>query len=151
MARNASVKTHDRIFGEMVEALGEAINIAKREADPATYRVHPPDDIDVRAVRRKTGLSQNAFAGAYGLAPGTVRDWEQRRRAPDQAARMYLHAIGKNPEGVYTIIAGDKRRKAERETSRVEKKTIRVSAAPTRKPFPVRDAVRPGTRRPRAH
>jgi putative transcriptional regulator len=92
-----ATKTHDEIFGEMVTALGEAISIARGEADPATYRVHAPD-IDVRAVRKKTGLSQNAFAGAFGFSAGTVRDWEQKRRRPDQSARMYLWVIGREPE-----------------------------------------------------
>ena len=150
-ARNTSARTRDQIFGEMVEGLGEAISIAKGEADPATYRVHAPGDIDVRAVREKTGLSQDAFAGAYGLAPGTVRDWEQRRRAPDQAARMYLHAIQKDPKGVYAIIAANKR-KPEYKTSRAEMKRIRVSPNPKRRTVPARAKTKAsGSRSSRSH
>jgi putative transcriptional regulator len=106
MARKArpAAKTHDEIFASMVDGLDHAIGIAKGEADPATYRVHIPFDLDVKAVRQKTGLSQEAFAGAFGFSAGTVRDWEQRRRTPDQAARMYLWAIGQRPDTMREIL-----------------------------------------------
>lgn len=100
----AIAKTHDEIFASMVEGLDHAIGIARGEADPATYRVHVPVDVDVRAVRKRTGLSQEAFAGTFGFSPGTVRDWEQRRRMPDQAARMYLWAIGQRPDTMREIL-----------------------------------------------
>jgi putative transcriptional regulator len=106
MARKArpAAKTHDEIFASMVDGLDHAISIAKGEADPATYRVHVPFDLDVKAVRQKTGLSQEAFAGAFGFSAGTVRDWEQKRRTPDQAARMYLWAIGQRPDTMREIL-----------------------------------------------
>ena len=97
-------KTHDEIFASIVEGLDHAISIVRGEADPATYHVHVPVDVDVKAVRKRTGLSQEAFAGVFGFAPGTVRDWEQRRRTPDQAARMYLWAIGERPETMREIL-----------------------------------------------
>ena len=106
MARKARAvtKMHDEIFASMVEGLENAISIARGEADPVTYRVHVAVDVDVKAVRKKTGLSQEAFAGAFGFSPGTVRDWEQKRRTPDQAARIYLWAIGQRPDTVREIL-----------------------------------------------
>src|SRR5947199_7257716 len=106
MARTArpATKTHDEIFASIVEGLDHAISIAKVEADPSTYRVHAPVDVDVKAVRQKTGLSQEAFAGTFGFSAGTVRDWEQKRRTPDQAARMYLWAIGQRPDTMLEIL-----------------------------------------------
>jgi Mn-containing catalase len=53
-------------------------------------------EVDVKAVL-KNRLSE-AFAGTFGFLPGTMRYWEQRRRMPDQAARMYLWAIGQRPD-----------------------------------------------------
>lgn len=100
----ASEKTHDEIFGEIMTGLGEALSFARGELAPGSYRVHVPGDVDVKAVRKKTGMSQEAFAGAFGFAPGTVRDWEQRRRVPDQAARMYLWAIGQRPDTMREIL-----------------------------------------------
>jgi DNA-binding transcriptional regulator YiaG len=38
------------------------------EADPKTYRVHVPAHLDVRAIRTKLKMSQNAFASLRHLA-----------------------------------------------------------------------------------
>ncbi|HWE05763.1 MAG TPA: hypothetical protein VG274_03590 [Rhizomicrobium sp.] len=122
--------------------MGEAIGFARGELDPSTYRVHVPSDVDVKAVRQKTGLSQDVFAVTYGLSAGTVRDWEQRRRAPDQAARMYLHAISKDPKGVYTIIAGDKRHTVTNRVSVAGKKKHPVSGSVKRKKAPAHAAAK---------
>lgn len=96
--RIAAAKSHDEIFGEMVEGLTQAIRIARGEADRSSYRVHVPVEVDVKSIRRKTGLSQEAFAGAYGFSTGSVRDWEQHRVMPDQSTRAYLYVIGQKPD-----------------------------------------------------
>jgi len=50
------------------------------------------------ALRRRLKLSQAAFARRYGIPVGTLRDWEQARRAPDACARAYLAVIAGAPE-----------------------------------------------------
>ncbi len=52
----------------------------------------------VRLVRHRLGLSQAAFAHRYGIPVGTLRDWEQSRKAPDRTAFAYLKVIAKEPE-----------------------------------------------------
>jgi hypothetical protein len=42
----------------LIAAAKEARAIARGEADPATYRIHVPPEIDVKALRRKLKLSQ---------------------------------------------------------------------------------------------
>jgi putative transcriptional regulator len=64
------------------------------------FVVHVPETVDVKAIRAKTGLSQEAFALRYGFSPAAVRDWEQHRRQPEQAARVLLLVIGHNPDAV---------------------------------------------------
>lgn len=54
----------------------------------------------VRTVRRQLGLSQPAFAARYHIPVGTLRDWEQNRKAPDSTAFAYLRVIAKEPEVV---------------------------------------------------
>lgn len=54
----------------------------------------------VRVIRRALGLSQEDFAARYHIPLGTLRDWEQGRAEPDQAARAYLRVIGREPETV---------------------------------------------------
>ncbi|GAA0599152.1 helix-turn-helix domain-containing protein [Caenispirillum bisanense] len=53
-----------------------------------------------RRARAATGLSQNAFSERFGIPTGSLRDWEQGRRAPDAAAQSYLRVIARMPEAV---------------------------------------------------
>jgi putative transcriptional regulator len=64
------------------------------------FVVRVPVVVDVKKIRTKIGLSQEAFALRYGFSPGAVRDWEQRRRQPEAAARVLLLVIAHNPEAV---------------------------------------------------
>lgn len=54
----------------------------------------------VKIIRRALGISQEDFAARYHIPVGTLRDWEQGRVEPDQAARAYLTVIARNPEAV---------------------------------------------------
>jgi transcriptional regulator with XRE-family HTH domain len=54
----------------------------------------------VKIVRRALGLSQEAFAERFHIPVGTLRDWEQGRKVPDQAARSYLRVIATDPAAV---------------------------------------------------
>ncbi len=54
----------------------------------------------VKIIRRALGISQEDFAARYHIPIGTLRDWEQGRAAPDQAARAYLTVIARDPEAV---------------------------------------------------
>jgi putative transcriptional regulator len=51
-----------------------------------------------KSLRRALGLSQDEFAARYHIPIGTLRDWEQGRAEPDQAARAYLKVIAHEPE-----------------------------------------------------
>lgn len=53
-----------------------------------------------KVIRRSLGLSQQQFAETFGIPIGTLRDWEQGRFEPDQAARSYLKVIARNPAAV---------------------------------------------------
>lgn len=54
----------------------------------------------LKIIRRALGLTQEEFAARYQIPVGTLRDWEQGAKEPDQAARAYLKAIAGNPEAV---------------------------------------------------
>jgi putative transcriptional regulator len=53
-----------------------------------------------KAIRRTLGVSQEEFANLFEIPIGTLRDWEQGRAEPDQAARAYLKVIASNPDAV---------------------------------------------------
>ncbi len=92
-------------FGKrLIEAAKEAASIARGEADPATYRVHVPADVDVKALRRKFKLSQDEFASRFGFTAARIRDWEQGRSKPDGALRAYLMVIERQPKAVETAL-----------------------------------------------
>ena len=55
---------------------------------------------DVRAVRKRLGLSQARFAAKFGFQTATVRNWEQGRTRPDGPARILLAVIAEHPEAV---------------------------------------------------
>lgn len=54
----------------------------------------------VKRLRWKLGLSQADFARRFGIPVGTLRDWEQHRSKPDQAAESFLKVIAANPKAV---------------------------------------------------
>lgn len=85
---------------ELLQAAAEAVAIAKGEADPKTYRVHTPEEIDTRLMRKRMKMSQTEFAKTYGLDLRTLQDWEQGRRVPTGAARSLLMVISKEPKAV---------------------------------------------------
>ncbi len=86
-------------MSEFLDAMQEAADILTGKRDPARAW-HPPPAVDVRAIRRKQKLTQEAFAQRYGFTVGAVRDWEQGRYRPDQASRAYLLVIEREPEVV---------------------------------------------------
>jgi putative transcriptional regulator len=105
--RTVAAKRRKKLGDQLVEAMREAVQHAEgRRSDLRTHvvRVRIPD-IDVRLVRRKTGLSQDRFAAKFGFSPATLREWEQRRRMPSGAARVLLHIIDREPEVVLRALA----------------------------------------------
>ena len=83
--------------------LEEAVAFARGEAGRSTYRVTRvavPDEIDVKAIRRKLRLSQRDFAAQFGFSIDTLRHWEQGLRRPRGPARVLLLVIDRAPEAV---------------------------------------------------
>jgi putative transcriptional regulator len=62
-------------------------------------------DIDVRAIRRATGMSQAQFAAAYEFSVRTVQEWERGAKRPSGPARTLLRAIKADPEGLRRALA----------------------------------------------
>jgi putative transcriptional regulator len=56
-------------------------------------------------MRMVLKLSQPKFAARYRIPIGTLRDWEQGRSEPDQTAKVLLHLIANDPEGIARSIA----------------------------------------------
>lgn len=61
--------------------------------------------VNVKEIRRQLDMTQEEFAGVFHLSLATLRDWEQARTQPDQAARTLLKVIAHNPELVREALA----------------------------------------------
>lgn len=94
----------DADFEGLMSSLGEAGAYARGEQVQG-LRIHVPAQVDVAAVRARTKLSQVAFARRIGVSPGTLRNWEQKRRAPEGPARVLLAMIARNPRVVEETLA----------------------------------------------
>ncbi len=70
------------------------------------FVAHVPDEVDVAAIRRRLGLSQNDFAARFGFRLDALQNWEQGRRRPDGAARAFLRVIEREPDAVLRALAG---------------------------------------------
>ena len=69
------------------------------------HSVCVPDTVDVKAIRKRLGLTQAAFAQRYGFELSSIRNWEQGRRQPEGPARLLLLVIDKEPEAVQRALA----------------------------------------------
>jgi putative transcriptional regulator len=63
-------------------------------------RLHTPAKVDVKAVRRSTGLTQEEFAAKFAISLGTLRHWERGDRTPRGTALVLLNLIAREPKAV---------------------------------------------------
>jgi putative transcriptional regulator len=88
---------------ELTQGLAEACAYA--HGDTAGARVTIVQLPDVRAIRRRLHMSQQAFAESYRIPLATLKNWEQGRRAPDAPAAAYLQAIAARPHIIREALA----------------------------------------------
>jgi putative transcriptional regulator len=72
------------------------------EAEPV---YPPPLPGQVRALRKRLGLSQVQFARRFGFTLEAVRQYEQGRRRPSGPAATLLRVIEADPEAVARALA----------------------------------------------
>lgn len=93
--------------------------ISRQAADPDTAplfsaaeilaagrRIEPGAAEDVRALRLRLGLSQEAFAARFGFTVDAIRQYESHRRRPTGPARTLLRVIAREPDAVIRALAG---------------------------------------------
>jgi len=52
---------------------------------------------EIKAIRKKTKLSQAVFAKLLNVSPSSVRQWEQGKRIPTGSTKVLLDLINKSP------------------------------------------------------
>jgi putative transcriptional regulator len=93
-------KQTNTVADSIRRGLAQAVAYANGSADRSTYGVHVPEEIDVRAIRTKLGMTQDEFAGRFGFSVNTLRHWEQGKRQPEGPTRAYLLVIDREPKVV---------------------------------------------------
>lgn len=84
----------------ILQGAREALAYAKGKADNKKFGVYIPPEVDVKRIRKKTGLTQEKFASSFGFSTGCIRDWEQGRHAIDASSRVLLTVIEQEPDAV---------------------------------------------------
>jgi putative transcriptional regulator len=95
----------DEDFEELMASVAEARSLAMGKAAPG-LRIHHFPAIDIAAIRKKAGATQDGFARQIGVSTATLRNWEQGRRQPEGPARVLLAMLARDPGIVARVLSG---------------------------------------------
>jgi putative transcriptional regulator len=99
-AREALAATDWRKIDTMTDA-----EIAHQIASNPDAAPDMAPEVDVRAIRRASGMTQAEFAAAYKFSVRTLQEWERGAKKPSGPARILLCAIKADPEGLRRALA----------------------------------------------
>lgn len=92
---------YDSIKKGLEEAIEHASGKVKRKTQ--SHKIHR---INVKAIRKKVGMTQTEFAASFGISLGTLRHWERGDRKPRGPARVLLNVVNKAPKIVLEVTNG---------------------------------------------
>jgi putative transcriptional regulator len=117
-------------FEQMMDGLNdvEAFLAGKQEG----FKAHVPQEVDVKAIRNRLGMTQARFSDTFGFSLDAIKHWEGGRRNPEAPARTLLTVIDKNPAAVLTALnpaaAGSSKSSASKATaSRPTNNRVRIA------------------------
>lgn len=93
----------NKFFDELMESVQQMDEIVRGERQPS--REFHVDALQVKEIRKATGLTQAKFAALIDVQLGTLRNWEQGRRDPTGPAKALLKAIHNDPVNVLNALA----------------------------------------------
>jgi len=91
-----------KFFDELMESVQEMDEILRGEKKPS--REFHVDALQVKQIRKATGMTQAKFAALIDVQLGTLRNWEQGRRQPTGPAKALLKAIHNDPVHVLSAL-----------------------------------------------
>ncbi len=92
-----------KAFTSIKRGLEQAIR-HRKGGRVAGLKLHVPPPVDVKAVRERTGLTQEQFAATFAIGLGALRHWERGDRKPRGAALVLLNVIASEPEAVLRAV-----------------------------------------------
>src|ERR1017187_7255475 len=90
------------VFKELMTGLDEVE--AFLAGEQKGFKVHVPDEVDVKSIRSKLGMTQSRFSDTFGFSLDAIKHWEGGRRTPEAPARTLLTVIDRNPTAVLTAL-----------------------------------------------
>ena len=78
-----------------------------RGENPPEIEKNETPELDVRAIRSGTGLSQAEFARSVGIGEAELLDWERGRLRPEGNARVLLAMIADDPRIAHRALDGE--------------------------------------------
>jgi putative transcriptional regulator len=94
-----SMKTQ---FAQMMDGLNDVEAFLAGEQEG--FKAHVPDDVDVKAIRNRLGMTQARFSDTFGFSLDAIKHWEGGRRTPEAPARTLLTVIDRNPTAVLNAL-----------------------------------------------
>ena len=97
------VNNMNKAFDSIKKGLQEAI--AHQKGKARGVKSYTPSAIDVQALRKRIGLTQEEFASKFSVSLGTLRHWERGDRKPHGPALVLLRVIEKDDRAVLRALA----------------------------------------------
>ncbi len=89
-------------FEQMMNGLNDVEAFLAGEQEG--FKAHVPEEVDVKAIRNRLGMTQARFSNTFGFSLDAIKHWEGGRRIPEAPARTLLTVIDKNPAAVLTAL-----------------------------------------------
>ena len=89
-------------FEQMMNGLNDVEAFLAGEQEG--FKAHVPEEVDVKAIRNRLGMTQARFSDTFGFSLDAIKHWEGGRRIPEAPARTLLTVIDKNPAAVLTAL-----------------------------------------------
>ena len=89
-------------FEQMMNGLNDVEAFLAGEQEG--FKAHVPQEVDVKAIRNRLGMTQARFSNTFGFSLDAIKHWEGGRRTPESPARTLLTVIDKNPAAVLTAL-----------------------------------------------
>jgi len=90
-------------FEQMMDGLNDVEAFLAGEQEG--FKAHVPQEVDVKAIRDRLGMTQARFSNTFGFSLDAIKHWEGGRRTPEAPARTLLTVIDKNPAAVLSALS----------------------------------------------
>lgn len=94
-------------MGNTFESIARGLNeaVAHAKGKKVAVKTYTPESVDVSALRRRMGMTQEQFAARFGFSVATLRHWERGDRTPQGAALVLLNVINRAPDAVRAALS----------------------------------------------